>query len=167
MQPRAVLVAVEQRLLLIHERHTSACAALLCQQRKRIWWKCPLFPVHHAHKWGIQPWKTTADLLHVGQQQRPPTPSFPRPSDVKSNFEKGHMQLISHYFLNEGDCWLVALIGTLISRYWSPNVPKSGSLLERGWKTEESQGTEDGEMARIRGGSGAAMRYQKTNQVHF
>lgn len=118
---------------MIHERHASPYVALLCQQRKRIWWKCPLFAIHHAHKWGIQPWKPQLTCCMLGSNA--PT-LHPRPSDVKSNFQKGHMQLISHYFLNEGDCWLVALIGTLISYYWRPYVPKVGIFLDKGWKTK-------------------------------
>lgn len=132
-QPAVMLVAVQQRLLMIHERHASPYVALLCQQRKRIWWKCPLSAIHHAHKWGIQPWKPQLTCCMLGSNA--PT-LHPRPSDVKSNFQKGHMQLISHYFLNEGDCWLVALIGTLVSYYWRPYVPKGGSFLDKGWKTK-------------------------------
>lgn len=74
-----------------------------------------------------------ADPLHL-QRQLPPIPHSPCPSNTKSNLRKGRMWLISDYILNEGYCWLVAFIGTLISCYCNPDV---GERRGRWWVVEE------------------------------
>lgn len=69
-----------------------------------------------------QSWPTTSAA---------PTPSPPCPSNTKSNLRKGRMWWISDYILNEGYCWLVAFIGTLISFYCNTDVGKRRGVLEK------------------------------------
>lgn len=104
-----------------------------------------------------------ADQLHLALNcsrsitPHPQSPSF----SCEIQFKKGHMWLISDYILNEGYCWLVAFIGTLISYYSSTLMwGKRGSTLgrkrsksrQRRGKWSERESAEKGE------GSGSATK---------
>lgn len=85
-----------------------------------------------------------ADPLPPQHPHRPP-PASPCPSNAKSNLRKGRLWLISDYILNEGYCWLVAFIGTLISCYCNPDVGNRRGGGRGGPKSREKGEKNNGE----------------------
>lgn len=65
------------------------------------------------------------------------------PLAAKSNLLRGRMWLISDYILNEGWCWLVPFIGTMISNYCSPEVGRQGIMLKRE-RSKSKEGEKNG-----------------------
>lgn len=89
-------------------------------------------------KWGwVGTWRPRPTCYIDVAKLQTPFP-LPYPSDVKSNLRIGRMWLISDYILNEGQCWLVAFIGTLISNYCCPDVGRGRGVC---WRVkDQSQG---------------------------